>query len=254
MKVSIVTVCYNSEATIRDTIESVLAQIYTDVEYIIVDGASSDRTMTIVDEYKDRIAVTVSEPDKGIYDAMNKGIALASGDVIGFLNADDFYINNKSISSIVNEFNKENVDIVYGDVVYVKPDNLNKIVRYYGANNFSPEQMSFGRYPPHPAFFVKLNCFKKYGLFKTDYLIAADIELMVRLMYKHKVSYSYVSKIITKMRIGGISTDLKYKWILNKELVRTCLENGLQTNLLKILSRYPQKIFQQLVKKPKGVH
>ena len=185
---------------------------------------------------------------------MNKGVLNSTGDVIGFLNSDDFYINDKVISTIANKFTTENVDAVFGDVVYVKPDNLNKIVRYYGAQDFSPELMSWAKYPPHPAFFMKRDIFKKYGLFKTDYLIAADFELMVRLMYRYKISYSYVPKIITKMRIGGISTNLKYKWLINQELVRACLENGLQTSLLKILFRYPQKIFQQMVKKPKCVH
>ena len=118
------------------------------------------------------------------------------------------------ISSIADKFINKNVDAVFGDVVYVKPDNLNKMVRYYGAQDFSPEQMSWAKYPPHPAFFMKRDLFTKYGLFKTDYLIAADFELMVRLMYRYKISYSYIPKTITKMRVGGISTNLKYKWVL----------------------------------------
>lgn len=254
MKVSVVTVVYNGERTIRDAIQSVVSQDYNNIEYIVIDGGSSDKTVQIVRSFRGRVSRIISEKDAGIYDAMNKGVLNAAGDVIGFLNSDDFYINNRVISTIASKFISENVGIVFGDVVYVRPDNLDKVVRYYGAKDFTPEQMSWARYPPHPAFFMKRNLFEIYGLFKTNYLIAADFELMIRLMYRHKILYSYVPEIITKMRVGGISTDLKYKWMLNKELVRACLENDLQTSFIKILARYPQKIFQQLIKKPKCVH
>ena len=155
MKVSIVTVCYNSEVTIRDSIESVLAQSYPDIEHIIVDGASTDRTMAIVKEYKDRIAVAVSEHDKGIYDAMNKGIKLATGDVVGILNSDDFYQNKNVIRTVVHYFDSyPDSDLVFGDVVFVAPDNLEKIIRFYRTGHFKPWKLRFGWMPAHPATFI----------------------------------------------------------------------------------------------------
>ena len=254
MKVSIVTVVFNGEKTIRDTVQSVVSQDYKNFEYIVVDGDSTDNTVQVVRSFKGRVNRIISEKDHGIYDAMNKGVLNATGDVIGFLNSDDFYINNKVISLIADQFQNKKVDAVFGDVVYVKPENLDKIVRYYSAKNFSPDQMAWGRYPPHPAFFMKRYLFEKYGLFKTDYVIAADIELMIRLMVKHRISYSYIPKVCVKMRTGGISTkNLKSKWIINKELVKACRQNDVKTNLFKILSRYPKKAFQQLLMKPKGV-
>ena len=252
MKFSIVTVVYNGEKTIQDAIQSVISQDYENIEYIIVDGNSTDNTMQIVRSFEEKVSCIISGKDHGIYDAMNKGILCATGDVVGFLNSDDFYVNNRVISLIMEQFNNKNVDAVFGDVVFVKPDDLNKIVRYYSTENFSPDQMAWGRYPPHPAFFMKRNLFKKYGIFKTDYVIAADIELMVRLMVKYKISYSYLPKVLVKMRTGGISTkNLKSKWIINKELVKACRENGVPTNIFKMFSRYPKKAFQQLLMKPK---
>ena len=252
MKISIVTVVYNSEKTIRDTIQSVVSQNYKDIEYIVIDGQSTDNTIQIVRSFGDKIDRIISEKDNGIYDAMNKGVLNATGDVIGFLNSDDFYINNQVISSIVDEFTRKNVDAVYGDIVFVKPSNLDQVFRYYSIPNFSPDQMAWGIHPPHPAFFMKRRLFDKYGLFKTDYLIAADIELMIRLLVKHQVSYSHIPQVFVKMRTGGISTrNLKSKWIINRELVRACLQNDVQTNIFKILSRYPKKAFQQLLMRPR---
>ena len=182
---------------------------------------------------------------------MNKGINLATGDVIGILNSDDFYINNEVISIITNEFMTKNVDSVFADLVYVKADDSDRIVRYYSSAKFHPKKMAYGWMPAHPTFFVKREIYKQYGLYKTNYQIAADYELAARFLVKNKISYSYIPKVLVKMRKGGVSTrSLKSNWILNKEIIRACAENDIKTNIIKVFSKYPAKIFQ-LIRKPK---
>lgn len=246
MKISIITVCYNSESTIRDTIESILAQTYSDIEYIIVDGASSDGTMAIVDEYKDFIATVVSEPDKGIYDAMNKGIELATGDVVGILNSDDFYQNNDAIQDIVCQFNSfPDSDLVFGDVVFIAPDNLEKIVRFYRSDHFKPWKLRFGWMPPHPASFIKKRAYDQVGVYSLDYTISSDYEMFVRLLLVHRLSFSRINKILVRMRAGGVSTaSIKSRLLLNKEIVQACKDNGVYTNLLFVLSKLPFKLME----------
>ena len=161
--ISIVTVCFNSENTIKDTIDSVLNQTYGNIEYIIIDGGSIDGTVEFVQSYGDKIARFVSEPDKGIYDAMNKGIALATGDIIGILNSDDFYIDELVIEKVVKEFER-NIDCLYADLVYVRSENLNKVVRYYDSSHFSPQKFAYGLMPAHPTFFVKKDIYERYGV------------------------------------------------------------------------------------------
>jgi glycosyltransferase involved in cell wall biosynthesis len=250
MKISIITVVRNGAHTIRDCIESVLNQTYP-VEYIIIDGCSTDGTLDIVKEYGSKISRVVSEPDKGIYDAMNKGIGLTTGDVVGILNADDFYINNQILAKIIDEFQTKSVDSVFADLVYVRPDNLNKIVRFYSGANFDLRIFAYGWMPPHPTFFVKRKIYEKYGSFRTDYKIAADFELLVRFLVKQRVSFSYLPEVLVKMRTGGASTrNLKSNWILNNEIIRACAENGIKTNLAKVMMKYFKKIFQ-LIDRPK---
>jgi len=250
LKVSIITVVYNSRFTISDTIESVLSQDYSEIEYIIVDGLSSDGTQEIIRSYGDRITHFVSEKDKGIYDAMNKGIKIASGDIIGILNSDDFYVNNDVISTVVKEFEANNFDSVFADLVYVKREKPEKIVRYYDSSYFNLKKFAYGLMPAHLTFFVKRNIYERYGLFKIDYKIASDYELLTRFLSKYQISYSYIPKVIIKMRTGGLSTkSLKSNWILNKEIVRACAENGINTNIFKIYSKYFSK-FLQLLKRP----
>lgn len=245
MKVSIITVVYNNQKTIAQAIQSVLNQDYTPIEYIIVDGASTDGTIEIIKSYDKNISKFLSEPDKGIYDAMNKGLKLATGDIIGILNSDDFYNNNHIISQIVDEFKNKNVDLVFGDVAYVKPNNLNKIIRYYSSAKFHPSKFEWGWMPAHPSCFLKREIYEKYGHFKTDYKIGADYELLVRFIGKHKISYSYIPQLFVKMRTGGISNkNIITYWTLNKEVVRSCRENGINTNIFKILLKYLTKIWQ----------
>ena len=255
MKISIITVVRNNNETIQDAMNSVLSQSYDDLEYIIVDGASTDDTVEAIKDvakrYPERNIKFISEKDDGIYDAMNKGIRLATGDITGILNSDDFYINNNVISTVANEFIIKKVDSIFADLVYVRADDLDKTVRYYSSANFHPEKMAYGWMPAHPTFFVKKEMYEQYGLYKTDYRIAADYELIARFLVKNKVSYSYIPQVLVKMRTGGTSTrNLKSNWILNKEILRACAENGIKTNIIKVFSKYPTKIFQ-LIKKPK---
>ncbi|MDY7048506.1 MAG: glycosyltransferase family 2 protein [Microcystis panniformis WG22] len=245
MKVSIITVVYNNQATIAHAISSVLSQDYSDIEYIVIDGASTDSTIEIIQSYSEKIAKFISEPDQGIYDAMNKGLNLATGDIVGILNSDDFYANNQVISQVVREFKNKSVDLVFADTVYVKPENLNRVVRYYSSPNFYPWKFAWGWMPAHPSCFLKLEVYEKYGHFKTDYKIASDYEILVRFMAKYKISYSYMPQVLVKMRTGGVSNkNLLSNWILNNEIIRACQENGIKTNMLKVLSKYLTKIFQ----------
>lgn len=255
LKISIITVVHNNRETIQDAINSVLSQDYDNIEYIIVDGASTDGTVEVINEvikmHSGRNVKFLSEKDNGIYDAMNKGIGLATGDIVGILNSDDVYDNNHCLSTVISEFQKKGVDSIFADLVYVCRDNLQKVVRYYSSANFSPGKFAFGWMPAHPTFFVRRKCYEKYGKFKTDYIIAADYDLLVRFLATHKITYSYIPKVMVRMRTGGISTkNLKTNWILNKEILRACAENGIKTNIFKVLSKYPGKILQ-LIKKPK---
>jgi len=248
MKVSIITVVYNNVEYIGNAIQSVLSQDYDNIEYIVIDGGSTDGTVDIVKEYQDKISVFISEPDEGIYDAMNKGIALATGNVIGILNSDDFYINELTIGKVVKEFKEKKVDSVYADLVYVEPKNLNKTVRYYDSGNFNPSKFSYGWMPAHPTFFVKRKAYEKYGVFRTDLKIAADFDILARFLYIHKISYSYTKEVLVKMRTGGVSTSFNSIWINNIETLRVCRDNGIKTNIFKILSKYPAKILGLLKK------
>jgi glycosyltransferase involved in cell wall biosynthesis len=249
VKISLVTVCYNSEATIRDTFDSVLKQVYPDIEYIIVDGASKDGTVSIIKEYEAKFncrMIWISEPDRGLYDAMNKGIKMASGKVVGIINADDFYCRDDTIKKVVAAF-VENADIqsVFGDIRFVNSDNLNKTVRYYSSKKFNPRLFRFGFMPAHPTFFTYRQNFEKYGYYRADYKIAADYELLIRFLYKNKLTYKYLAFDFLKMRTGGNSTaSLKSRIILNREIVRGCRENGIYTNMLILLFKYSLKIFE----------
>ena len=245
MKVSIITVVYNNKDTIRDAIDSVLNQKYEDIEYIVIDGNSTDGTIDVIHSYGDKITTFISEPDTGIYDAMNKGIRLATGDVVGILNSDDFYIDDEVIGRIVREFEGKGVDSVFADLVYVKPDNLQKHIRRYSSKTFKPSKFAYGWMPAHPTFFVKKEYYDKYGLYKIDYEIAADYELLIRFLHKYKLTYSHIDAVLTVMRVGGVSTSsLKSNWILNKEILRACHENDIKTSLTKIYSKYPKKIME----------
>ena len=207
MKVSIITVSFNSEATIKDTINSIRNQNYKDIEYIIIDGGSKDKTVEIVNQNLDVITKWISENDKGIYDAMNKGIEMASGEIIGILNSDDMYYDGQVVERIVKSFIENEVDCVYSNLFYVDPLNTSKVKRYWKSKEFDLKSFLYGWMPAHPTFFVKKNIYEKYGKFNTKLKSAADYELMLRFMYKFKISARYQNFISVIMRSGGKSNE-----------------------------------------------
>lgn len=175
---------------------------------------------------------------------------MATGDVVGILNADDYYVDAHVLQKVAAAFEEKNVHAVFADLVFVHPDNLDKVVRYYRADRFTPEMFAYGWMPPHPTFFIRREAYDEYGLFKTDYRIAADFELLARFLFRHKLSYYYLPEVIVKMRTGGVSTrNLKSNLILNREIIRACGENGINTNAFKVYSKYLNKVFQ-LVSRP----
>jgi glycosyltransferase len=204
-KISIITVTYNSAQTLEHTIQSVLSQTYSNIEYIIVDGKSTDNTLEIIEKYKNKISQFISEKDDGLYHAINKGIELATGDIIGILHADDFYINENVLSKVTETFTKTNAEAVYADLYYVDKDNTDKIIRTWKSGVYKASSFLWGWMPPHPTFFVKKDAYTKYGLFNTTLRSAADYEIMLRLLFKHKIKVAYLPEFIVKMRVGGQS-------------------------------------------------
>ncbi|MEO7497278.1 MAG: glycosyltransferase family 2 protein [Massilia sp.] len=248
MKVSVITVCFNSEKTIRDTIESVLSQDYPDIEHIVVDGASSDATVSILGSYRGRLAKIISEKDAGIYDAMNKGLVAATGDVVGILNSDDFYHDRSVISAVVAAFDSSpSPDMVFGDVDFVSAGNLSVVRRHYSAAHFRPWKLRFGWMPPHPGTFVKRHLILKAGLYKTEFRIAADYEMFVRWLMVNKASYKWIDKVLVRMRMGGASTaGIRSSILLNREIVHACRMNNIRTNLAFVLSKIPFKLMEMI--------
>ena len=244
MKVSIITSVYNNKATIEDAIKSVLSQTYKDIEYIVVDGASSDGTTDIIKKYEDKISKLVSEKDKGIYDGLNKGVDLATGDVIAFLHSDDIYENENIISEVVALFQSNDVDSIYGDLVYVDKDDTSKIFRYWKSGEYTFKKLQNGWMPPHPTFFVKRKFYEKYGKFDLDFGIAADYDFMLRMLGKYKISTMYLPKVLYKMRVGGASNrSLKNIIQKSREDIKALKNNGIggiHTIVMKNLSKIPQ--------------
>jgi glycosyltransferase involved in cell wall biosynthesis len=233
----------NNKQTIKDAIDSVINQSYKNIEYIIIDGASTDGTIEVIKEYKNKVTKFISEKDDGLYDAMNKGIRLATGDIVGILNSDDFYKDNFVIEKIMNIFKKESIDSMFADLIYVRAENLDKTIRYFDSSKFKPSRFAYGFMPAHPTFFVKREVYEKYGLFRTDLKISADFDILVRFLYTHKITYRYLQEVLVKMRVGGVSTGgFRSKLLLNREVLQVCADNNIKTNLFKILLKYPHKI------------
>lgn len=249
MKISIITVTYNSAKTLADTLESVLRQEYDDYEYLVIDGGSKDSTVDIIKEYEPKFGGKmkwISERDKGMYDGINKGIRMATGDVVGIINSDDFY-HRQDIFQIINDSFVENpgVQAIYGDVRFVNPDNQDKTVRYYSSANFKLSKFRWGWMPAHPTFFTYKENFEKYGYYQYDYHIAADYELLTRFLYTHKLPSKYIPVDFMKMRTGGRSTNgWKANVLLNKEIVRACKENGIWTCMPMLFLKYFVKVFE----------
>jgi glycosyltransferase involved in cell wall biosynthesis len=245
MKVSIITVCYNSEKYIKTAIESVLSQDYDDIECIIVDGASTDNTKEIIKSFGDKISIFISETDKGIYDAMNKGIKLATGDIIGTLNSDDLYDNNQVISEVVDKLKNSSSEILYGNLYYVKKENTDSIVRTWQTDKFISGSFKKGWHPAHPTLFVKREVYTKFGLFNLDYHLAADFELMLRFLEKYKLSNIYLNKPMVKMRLGGATNkNLRNIFNQNIECYKAFKKNQLNVSVLYPVYRLVPKIFQ----------
>lgn len=253
MKVSLVTVTFNSDQTLRDTIQSVFNQTYSDIEYIIIDGLSKDNTVEIIRKYEPQFQGRlkwISERDNGLYDAMNKGIRMSTGDIVGIINSDDFYHRRDIISRVVEAFRNERTQAVYGDVRFANSDNLDKTVRYYSSRNFSPNRFRYGFMPAHPTFFTYRKYFEKFGYYKIDYHIAADYELLIRFLYVHRLKSKYLSLDFMKMRTGGASTaSIKSNILLNKEIVRACSENGIWTCMPLLFLKYFIKVFELFLTK-----
>jgi len=238
-------VTYNSAATIEQTIQSVTGQSYTDIEYIIVDGCSKDDTLKIAERYKDKIAKIVSEPDKGLYDALNKGIAMATGEVIGLLHSDDFYVDSDVVKKYAQLFEKDRPDAAYSDLYYVDKTDTNKIVRKWKSGKYHQNAFINGWMPPHPTFFVKREVYKKYGHFNLDFKSAADYELMLRFIQKNKISLSYLPEFTVKMRVGGKSNvTVQNRINANLEDRRAWKINGLKPRFYTLYLKPLRKILQ----------
>lgn len=246
MKISIITVVFNNEQTIENAIKSVLSQSYEDIEYIIIDGESTDDTLRIIQKYANKISKIISEPDQGIYDAMNKGIQLATGDIIGILNSDDLYEDDHVIADMVTCFiQNPAVNIVYGDLVYVKSDNTDKIVRKWLSTPYYSRFFDDGNVPPHPSLFLKNKVYKEVGLFNLQYKLAADYEFMLRIFKLHRFESLYLNRLMVRMRLGG-ATNKSAKNIINgnKEILMAWKANGLKIPPFLMLKRFIKRIIQ----------
>jgi len=250
MKVTIITVVYNNVRTIEATIQSVLRQTYHDIEYIVVDGVSTDGTIDVIKKYASSL-IFISQLDNGMYDALNYGINIATGEVIGTVNADDRLANNNVIEKIAAHFmHSPNDDCILGDVAFVREFDPNKIVRYYSSAKFSPTRLAWGFMPAHPAFYCRRKYFELLGGYRTDFEIAADYELLIRFLLIHHLQYCYLNMLVVKMNLGGKSTKNIFSTvILNKEIARACGINGVKTNYFKIYSKYLSKVFEFLLVK-----
>lgn len=245
MKVSIITSCYNREATIRDAIESVLAQDYPNIEFIVVDGASKDNSLQVINEYKDRIAKIVSEPDKGMYEAINKGIRMATGDIIGLVHSDDFLYSPHTISNIVKQMEETNADFLYGDGLFVQAENTNKVVRKWIGGAYRLWKVKHGWLPLHPTCYIRRDAMLKRGLYNESYKIAADSDLLFRYLLGGDLTVTYLKEYIIRMRMGGMSTDSARRKQMWKEDIRMYNSHGMNptfTKIEKMLWKVPQFI------------
>ena len=252
MKISIVTVAYNSGATIESTLSSVEAQAYPDLEYIVVDGGSTDNTLSQVEKYPSLVTKLISEPDQGIYDAMNKGIFNATGEVIGILNSDDFYSHPNVLNEVAAAFSEDpTLDVLLGDVDFVADHDLVKPIRIYQTGSFKPWMLRFGMMPPHPAVFVRKGAYERVGLYKLGYRIAADFDFMVRLLLIDNANYLVTNQRWVRMRTGGASTSgWRSNFISTKEMLRSLRENDVFSSMPMVLIRLPIKLIRQVMFKP----
>ena len=247
MKISIITVTFNAEHFLENCINSVLQQNYPHIEYIVVDGLSTDGTKDILKGYSDRISRVISEKDKGMYDALNKGIAMATGDVVGLLNADDFFASNDVVSKIAEAFTANKADILYGDLWYVDQQDTEKPLRKWRSKPYKHGMFQWGWMPAHPTFYVRRELFEKYGNYRLDLGSACDYELMIRFMHKYKLKSVYLSKLMVKMRAGGMSnSSLENRRKANKADLKAMKINGIKFPRLAAFLKPVRKIPQFL--------
>lgn len=251
LKISVITVCFNSDSTIRDTIASVACQTYGNVEHIVVDGGSADRTMEVVCNAQS-VSILVSEPDRGIYDAMNKGIAMASGDVIGFLNADDIYAGSDVLEQVAKAFEDTEMDACYGDLIYVDPQDTGRAIRYWQSSPYVEGCFQRGWMPPHPTFFARRSVYEQCGNFDLTYTLAADVELMMRLLAGHRICTRYLSRVMIRMRLGGVTNkNLPNIYRQNCEVMQALAKNGMRTGWLRFIVRKLLARSVQFIRRPK---
>ena len=245
MKISVITVCYNSALTIKNTLESVALQRYKDFEHLIIDGGSKDGTLEIIRAWKGHPVRLISESDEGIYDAMNKGVRLATGDVVAFLNADDFYKDADVLARVARVMQAEQLDALYGDVEFFRPGQQDIVARRYNSGRFTAGRLGWGWMPAHPALFVRRALFERYGVFRTDYRIAGDFEFIARVFKHPELRHRHLPESLVRMQLGGVSTSgWRATLQLNREMMRACRANAIPTNWVKMLLRYPVKALE----------
>ena len=243
--VSIIVPIRNVADTIHRTLESIRAQSFGNIETIVIDGASTDGTLALLESGELPVTRLISEPDNGVYDAINKGLRLAKGDIIGILNGDDYFVDADVVSRYVKAFRDPDLELVFADLDFFAPGNVDRTVRKYSSSSFSPEKMRYGWMPPHPTVFVRKELYAKVGKYRTDYEIAADYEFLVRALVCHQARYLRLDTVTVRMQVGGLSTaGIRATYQLNREIIRACRENGIETGWPRILLKFPAKLME----------
>ena len=252
MKVTIITCCYNRANTIRGAIESVLAQDYPNIEYIVIDGASNDGSLEVINEYRDRISVIVSEPDHGMYEAINKGIRLATGDIVALVHSDDFLYDDHVVSDVVKEFERSQADFLYADGLFVDADNTDRVVRNWIGGNYKRGKVKFGWLPLHPTCYIKRSIIELLGQYDETYKMAADTDFLIRYLYEARLQVTYLHRYVVRMRMGGMSTDrsrMKAMWKEDVAIMRKHGFSPVPTKLMKMMWKVPQFISAKFISK-----
>ena len=252
LKISIVTAVYNNINTIANSINSTLSQTYDNIELVVIDGGSNDGTLELLKSYGGKIDKFISEPDQGIYDALNKGIQNASGDIVGFMHSDDLFQDNDTLKRVAEAFKNNNVDSIYGDLLYVNKDDIDQVVRYWKSGEYSKKKLGWGWMPPHPTFYMKRSRYDQFGGFTLDYKIAADYDSMLRYLGRHNITTHYIPEVLVRMRVGGASNrSLKNIILKSKEDYRALKVNevgGVPALFMKNFSKIPQFLFKNKVR------